>query len=498
MLMKIRSYFFAMSYLLVLTTQAQDISGALAKAFASLEKDPQMVHGIAALYVVDVNTGAIVFNRNGHTGLAPASAQKVVTAATALELLGSVYRYTTLFGYEGPVVDGVLKGAMLVKGTGDPTLGSARFPRTKPAYLERQLKQALKAAGIQSAEGGMRAVLSNQESYNLPGGWIWEDVANYYGAGHGSLNWNENLYDLWLKPGREKGDPVQLRVNQDWTMASVYADIRGRRDGTVSLAADSLKRANTRVSNPALFRFDNLLSTGPRGSGDQAFVFIRPGEKSFLLQGTVPCCVDSFRIQGSIPDPDRFTLDELARVCGVKGVRSMEYVNAPPGVFPYKLLMEYQSPALDSIVYWFLQKSINLYGEALVHTLAMERSGFASYEPGLRLIRNFWKDKGIDTTALNIVDGSGLSPQNRVTAKALTEVMRYSHTRTWYPAFYAALPVFNGVKMKSGTIRGVKSYTGYVKNKSGREYAFAIIVNNFAGSASLINQKMFAVLDVLK
>jgi serine-type D-Ala-D-Ala carboxypeptidase/endopeptidase (penicillin-binding protein 4) len=96
------------------------------------------------------------------------------------------------------------------------------------------------------------------------------------------------------------------------------------------------------------------------------------------------------------------------------------------------------------------------------------------------------------------MDGSGLSPQNRVTAKALTDVMRYAHTRAWYPAFYAALPVYNGIRMKSGTIRGVKSYTGYVKSKSGREYAFAIMVNNFTGSASLINQKIFAVLDLLK
>jgi serine-type D-Ala-D-Ala carboxypeptidase/endopeptidase (penicillin-binding protein 4) len=52
--------------------------------------------------------------------------------------------------------------------------------------------------------------------------------------------------------------------------------------------------------------------------------------------------------------------------------------------------------------------------------------------------------------------------------------------------------------MKSGTIGGAKTYTGYMKSKSGKEYVFSIMVNNFSGSSIMINKKLFEVLDALK
>jgi D-alanyl-D-alanine carboxypeptidase/D-alanyl-D-alanine-endopeptidase (penicillin-binding protein 4) len=73
--------------------------------------------------------------------------------------------------------------------------------------------------------------------------------------------------------------------------------------------------------------------------------------------------------------------------------------------------------------------------------------------------------------------------------------MVYARKRPWYPSFYAALPVYHGLKMKSGTIGGVKAYAGYAKGKDGKEYAFAIIAHNFTGKTSEINAKLFRVLD---
>ena len=242
----------------------------------------------------------------------------------------------------------------------------------------------------------------------------------------------------------------------------------------------------------------NIADGGPAGSGDQAFVFFKPAEQGFVMTGTIPCCVDSFRIRGAVPEPNGFALGEIARMTGAQGSVRWGTVRYATNGFNGRKLYVHASPPLDSIVYWFLQKSINLYGEALVNTLAKEKKGFAIHEEGLRVVRQFWKTQGIDTAALNIIDGSGLSPQNRVTARALTDVMVYAHKRSWYPAFHAALPVYNGIKMKSGTIGGVKSYTGYIKGKNGREYAFAIMVNNYTGSSSSINKKMYAVLDELK
>ena len=159
---------------------------------------------------------------------------------------------------------------------------------------------------------------------------------------------------------------------------------------------------------------------------------------------------------------------------------------------------QHRSPQLDSLNYWFLKKSINLYGEAFVKTIAYEKLKFGSTDSGIAIIKNFWKQKGIEPSALNIIDGSGLSPANRVTTNALVTVMQYAKQQQWFASFYNALPEMNGIKMKDGYISGVRSYTGYIKSKTGNEFTFSFIVNNFDGNPATVREKMWKVLDILK
>src|SRR6185503_18053206 len=126
------------------------------------------------------------------------------------------------------------------------------------------------------------------------------------------------------------------------------------------------------------------------------------------------------------------------------------------------------SPPLDSIVYWFMKKSINLYGEALIRTMAYEKTQTGTTEKGVELLRNFWAERGIDKGALNILDGSGLSPQNRVTTDAQVKALQYARTRPWYNSFYYAMPEYNGMKMKSGSIGGARAFAGYHTAKDGK------------------------------
>jgi D-alanyl-D-alanine carboxypeptidase/D-alanyl-D-alanine-endopeptidase (penicillin-binding protein 4) len=163
-----------------------------------------------------------------------------------------------------------------------------------------------------------------------------------------------------------------------------------------------------------------------------------------------------------------------------------------------KTILVHRSPSLDSINHGFLQKSVNLFGEAFIHTLAQKRKGLASFEGGVEVVRAFWAERGIDRRAVGIVDGSGLSPQNRVTAEALAKALGYAMERPWFPVFDRAMPVHNGIRMKSGTMGGVRSYAGYSKGRDGRMYAFAVIVNNFSGSGAAVNRKLWDLLEVLK
>ena len=102
-------------------------------------------------------------------------------------------------------------------------------------------------------------------------------------------------------------------------------------------------------------------------------------------------------------------------------------------------------------------------------------------------VLNFWKNKlDLPNASLQIVDGCGLSPQNKITTKALVDILQYAKTQPWFDAFYAALPTINGIKMKSGTIYHTKAYSGYIQAADGKSYTFSFIINNFNSSSSYI------------
>ena len=156
------------------------------------------------------------------------------------------------------------------------------------------------------------------------------------------------------------------------------------------------------------------------------------------------------------------------------------------------------SPTYDSMDYWFLHKSLNIYGESFIKSIAINSGKEGSTKNGVEVVKEFWGKNGIDKAAINIVDGSGLSPANKLTTNSLVNILEFARKEIWFQSFYNSLPEMNGLKMKSGYIGGVQSYAGYIKSKSGNEYSFAFIVNNFDGSPAAVREKMWKVLDLLK
>ena len=160
------------------------------------------------------------------------------------------------------------------------------------------------------------------------------------------------------------------------------------------------------------------------------------------------------------------------------------------------IIFEYKSPTLDKIVYWFLRKSVNLYGETLIKTMAKEKRNNPNFETGIDFLKDFWKSKGINPMMINFADGSGLSPQNYVSAKAQVQTLLYAKKQNYFDIFYEGFPTQNGIKMKSGTIKDSKSFAGYHTSKSGKNYVFSVILNNYQGGS--ISNALFKVLDNLK
>ena len=443
----------------------QSLATKLSNALARMEKDEQFRHSVLSLYVVDSKKGTVVFDKNSEMGLAPASCQKIVTSATAFEILGGEYTYKT------PVMLYRISDSqyLFITGSGDPTLGSWRWPETKMEVVCRKIVSALKERNFRALCGDIFVKNNLFVFQPVPDGWVWQDIGNYYGAGAQGFNWHENQYDLILGSGINEGDSTMIN---GFEPASAQIPIRNR------------------------------VRTGKKGSGDNAYLYMSAYGKENYATGTIPPGQTKFVISGAMPSPMNAFKRELRATLRASGILigegfDPEYLpNGNPSSFDP--ILELSSPPLDSINFWFLKKSVNLFGEAFLKTIAKERIGLGSTDSGVAVTKRFWADKGIENSELNILDGSGLSPGNRVTTHALVTILQFAKSRYWFPSFYHALPEINGIKMKDGYINGVRSFTGYVKSGDGKEYSFSFIVNNYDGNAATVREKMWSILDILK
>src|SRR5690606_40333299 len=106
----------------------------------------------------------------------------------------------------------------------------------------------------------------------------------------------------------------------------------------------------------------------------------------------------------------------------------------------------HRSPLLKDIIYWFNQKSVNLYGEAMLKSFGIISHNESTTQKAVSLLGKYWEQKlRIPNSELNIQDGSGLSPQNRVTTLAMAKIMHYAQSRPWFTDFQKSLPEINGI-----------------------------------------------------
>jgi len=448
-----------------LMASAQNATDRLYSATIAFEKDDAMQNAIYSLYVVEDKTGKVVFDKNSYYGLAPASCQKIITCATAFEILGSSYTYTTTIEYNGTIKDSILIGNLYIKGSGDPSFGSDRYKTTTADTIFKKIKDALQQKGIKTIQGNIIIDDGYFGAQTIPGGWIWQDVGNYYGASIWGLNWRENQYDIKLKTSGKVGDKVEI----DSILLPAF---------NISLASE--------------------LTVGKEGSGDNAYIYFLPNSSMGSIRGTIPPHKKTFTIHGSAPCPGNVFLSD-SKNYHLQSDRIYLEIWGSFSDEPKNTLLKIKSPPLDSLAYWFMQKSLNLYGEALLKTIGVQQIQKSNTESAAEWMQQFWNKKlGIPNSAIQIVDGSGLSPQNRVTTKALVTILQYAKNQPWFNSFYNALPLINGIKMKSGTIYHAKAYSGYIASKNGNSYTFSFIINNFNGKSSYIMERMFKVLDVLK
>lgn len=454
--MNVLKYTFSVLFFLIFANAwSQDIPSKLQSAFTTFEKDEQLKYALASLCVYDATTSKPIFEKNSAIGLAPASTQKIFTAIAAFDILGKNFSYKTDW-----LVDE--SNGLYINASGDPTMGSTRFTSTNADSLLSKIFTALRKQNIKKISSFK--LLNNSMPFTVPDGWIWEDIGNYYGAGHGQLNWRENQYDIYLESGSHVGDTCKIIKIEPMHSAPELAC---------------------------------RLKAAAKGTGDNAFIYAAPGSYKGYISGTIPMGEKNFKISGAMPSPANSFLQEFLRKGLFDKLPAVATMPVGTSIEPKHILSTY-SPRLDSIVYWFLQKSINLYGEALLKKIAEQKTGNPITDSGVVVLKKFYKNIGIDERELNITDGSGLSPLNRVTTHAQVLALLQAGKANWFKNFYTALPLYNGMKMKSGTINNVKGYCGYHTSSTGKQYVFSFLVNNYNGSGGALVQKMYEVLNVLK
>lgn len=441
---------------------AQNVAQKLGEATKNLLSTSPAYSANLSIYVSDEN-GNFIYEFNGNQGLSTASTQKIFTAAAALETLGKNYQYTTAVQFTGAISAGILEGKLIVKSNGDPTLGSWRYDGYKPDHFKQKLIAALKSKNITKISGDLIIDDSYFDFQTTPGGWPWNDMGNYYGAGVWGLNWRENQFDI---------------------------DMNGK----------ELKNLN--VDLPGV-KWVNNVKTG--GASDQSLIYTAPYSEVAYISGTLPN--KNITVSGATPNPPLTFGSEVKNWLKESGIdfqgtlktSSMMEIEGQKISSPSanNLILEYKSPTLDKIIFWFMRKSVNFYGETLIKTLGKEKKNEGSFDAGISYLKEFWQSKGINSAMINFADGSGLSPQNYVSARAEVQSLVWSKKQPWFTEFYNGFPTQgNGMKLKSGTMKDTKSFAGYHTAKDGKKYTVAIIINNYQGGN--VSEALYKVLNVLK
>ncbi|MGE5437208.1 MAG: D-alanyl-D-alanine carboxypeptidase/D-alanyl-D-alanine-endopeptidase [Syntrophothermus sp.] len=439
---------------------------------------PELKNSQFSVYAEYCSIGKEVVSYNSQFALAPASGLKIFSSSIALCLLGPNFRYETNLYYSGNIENGILNGNIYIQGGGDPTLGSNRVKTsTSLDSLLLIWRSEIKKLGITKISGSIIADASLYEKFTVPNYYPWIDIGNYYGAGTSALNIYDNLYYLYFKPGKQ--------INDSAYVLRTYPYIKD-------------------------LRFENDMKTGREGSGDNGYIYNAPNSYNAYLSGTIPAGVIEFSIRGSIPNPPltacNLLQDELLK--NNITVKNLPFVvNNKINYSNSKLIYKHYSPELKDIVYMINKISFNLYAEQVFKTAGLKMFGEGTTYNGVKAVKRFLDSVGVPTDGLDLYDGSGLSRTNTITTKMMCKLLSFMTTQPSFDAFYNSLGIAGdpndissfknfgantfiakNARIKSGTINGVRSHSGYVRNKKGELISFSIINNNYDGSSSKLTE----------
>ena len=438
------------------------------KALAAFRENEVLRNAAISLKVIESGSGRSICEYLPNTALIPASTLKILTTATALELLGPDFRFETRIEKEGKILaGGKLEGNLYIRGGGDPSLGSKQLG--KPDFLDNWV-EAIRQAGIKALSGKVLTDESFFDNEGINPRWTWQDMGNYYAAPAYAIAYLDNSYELALRSGSVGSKPEILGTTPPLPKLS----------------------------------FENHLKSAAIAI-DSAYIYGAPRSWQRSIYGAIPANRSRFVVKGDIPHPGQVLAAHLEAKLRAKGISVERRQLKATG--SRQALYKHYSPSLSDIISRINTKSDNLYAEHVFRYLgASAQTQKSTSNAAIARLSAFWQSKGLPVEQLFMYDGSGLSPVNAVSAAFLVEVLRYMQQESKYgAAFKASLPLAGKegtvasflkqtsleakARVKSGSVERVRAYAGYIEQK-GKSYIFAIIVNNANGKSAAVRKKI--------
>ncbi len=446
---------------------------ALVRDLDRLFNAPVMEHGLWGVEVKSLDSGRVLYARNARTLMMPASNMKILTLAAAAETLGWDYRFRTTLETSVEIADGALKGDLIVRGTGDPTINSRD---NRAAAVFDEWAAALKAAGITRIDGSVVADDTAFDHLGLGQGWSWDYLQDGYAAPASALEYNENVAALTIRPGEKPGDQAPIEL----------APLAG-------------------------LQVLHRVTTGDPGSPTTVTVTRRPDGAAIDVAGSIAADAPPITRQVAVANPARYFAHALLLALVDRGIAvhglplEMQEWQYRIAQVPRRVLVETRSPPLREIAATMMKVSQNLYAETLLRAIGGAHPDTpASAQAGIDAARNVFTRWGIPADTYVQVDGSGLSRYDFVSADMIVALLDHLFKDPRHKdAFVATLPVAgkdgtiatrlkhthaeSNAAAKTGSISNVRTLSGYVRTKDGETLAFSILANSFAIPPSTVN-----------
>jgi D-alanyl-D-alanine carboxypeptidase/D-alanyl-D-alanine-endopeptidase (penicillin-binding protein 4) len=407
-----------------------------------------------SIYVENLESGQSTLAWNEEQPRNPASVAKLLTTLVALDTLGPSYRWRTEVYLQGDVVAGKLNGNLLLKGYGDPFLVTERVWQ-----MLRQIRQS----GIQHIDGDL---LLDDSYFNVDA----SDPAEFDGEPLRAYNVQPNALLTNFKVVRYVFEPEP---------ASKAVRV------TLDPALDNLQVIN------------KLSQVSGRCFGYQRGITITPNENQdrFVLSGRFPDGCKSYAMDRTALGHNEFTYGLFKSIWQESGGSiSGGWKNqvAPLGATPY---LTFESQPLSDIITMINKHSNNVMARQLLYTLAAETLGAPGTEQGGRSVVQQWLEaRQLNSPALKLDNGAGLSREARMTARQIAQLLRFAYSSPFMPEYMSSLsisgldgtlarrfrsgPLTGKAHIKTGSLDHVSAIAGYLQSKSGHRFIVVALHNH--------------------